>query len=167
LILQEQRKTGVGYLEKTLLRAQKGDVLELDEIWTFVGNKKHQVWLWLALCRRTRQIVAWWYGSRETFHCRQLWKRIPKEYQKCFCYSDLWHSYSQVLPQGQHQGCTKQEGQTNHIERFNLTLRQSVARLVRKTLSFSKKTKPLVRAVRLFLIHYNRNKARAYHRKPR
>jgi IS1 family transposase len=157
----------VGYLEKTLLRAQKGDVLELDEVWTFVGSKEHPVWLWLALCRRTRQIVAWWYGSRETFACRQLWKRIPKDYQRCFCYSDLLAAYEQVLPPEQHRACLKQEGQTNHIERFNLTLRQRVGRLVRKTLSFSKKTKPLVRAMRLFLIQYNRNKARAYLRKPR
>jgi IS1 family transposase len=30
-------------------------------------------------------------------------------------------------------------GKTNHIERFNNTMRQRISRLVRKTLSFSKK----------------------------
>jgi hypothetical protein len=30
--------------------AQDDDVLELDELWRFVGNKKRQVWLWIALC---------------------------------------------------------------------------------------------------------------------
>jgi len=34
--------------------AQAGDVLELDELWSDVGSKKNQVWLWIALCRRTR-----------------------------------------------------------------------------------------------------------------
>jgi insertion element IS1 protein InsB len=38
--------------------AQAEDVLELDELWSDVGNKKQQVWLWIALCRRTRQGVA-------------------------------------------------------------------------------------------------------------
>jgi len=33
----------------------------------------------------------------------------------------------------------KERGQTSHIERFNNTLRQRYCRLVRKTLSFSKK----------------------------
>ena len=55
-MLQEQRRTGVGYLEKTLLAARKGDVLELDEVWSFVFKKSQKVWIWLALCRRTRQI---------------------------------------------------------------------------------------------------------------
>ncbi len=50
------------YLEATLVPARKNEVLELDEMWSFVQNKKNQVWIWLALCRRTRQIVAWWYG---------------------------------------------------------------------------------------------------------
>lgn len=45
--------------ENTLLPSEKGDVLELDELWSFVEKKTQEVWLWLALCRRTRQIVAY------------------------------------------------------------------------------------------------------------
>ena len=44
--------------EDTLLPAQNGDVLELDELWSFVGKKTQECWLWVALCRRTRQVVA-------------------------------------------------------------------------------------------------------------
>jgi IS1 family transposase len=43
------------------------------------------------------------------------------------------------MPAERHQAMTKQARKTNHIERFNNTLRQRVARLVRETLSFSKK----------------------------
>ena len=43
----------------TLLPSEEGDVLELDELWSFVGSKTQTLWLWVALCRRTRQIVAW------------------------------------------------------------------------------------------------------------
>lgn len=33
--------------------------LELDELWTFVGRKKRKEWLWLAVERHTRRIVAY------------------------------------------------------------------------------------------------------------
>ena len=43
---------------QSLLPAQADDVLELDETWSFVGEKFFERWLWTAMCRRTRQIVA-------------------------------------------------------------------------------------------------------------
>ncbi len=45
--------------EDTLLSGQSGDVLELDELWSFVQKKTRECWLWIALCRRTRQVVAY------------------------------------------------------------------------------------------------------------
>jgi len=38
--------------------------LELDELWSFVLNKVNQVWVWIALCRKTRQVVASALGDR-------------------------------------------------------------------------------------------------------
>jgi insertion element IS1 protein InsB len=32
-------------------------ILELDELWSFVGSKDKQVWIWIALERQTRRIV--------------------------------------------------------------------------------------------------------------
>ncbi|NJL92178.1 MAG: IS1 family transposase, partial [Coleofasciculaceae cyanobacterium SM2_1_6] len=46
-------------------------------------------------------------------------------------------------------------GKTSYIERFNNTLRQRVGRLVRKTLSFSKKLENHIGAVWNFVHHYN------------
>ena len=37
--------------------AQGNDVLELDELWSFVDTRS-QVWLWIALCSY-RQVVAY------------------------------------------------------------------------------------------------------------
>lgn len=37
-------------LANTLLPAVPSDVLELDEVWSFGGNKTKQSWLWTALC---------------------------------------------------------------------------------------------------------------------
>ena len=152
------------YLEPTLLRARSNDVLELDELWSFVGSKKQAVWLWVALCRRTRQVVAWHWGDRSAATCRRLWEKIPTSYQKAFCFSDLWEAYQKVVPPDQHQACAKQEGETNHVERFNLTLRQRIGRLTRKSLSFSKSVLMHLIVFRLFLVRYNLQKAQHYFR---
>lgn len=49
----------------------------------------------------------------------------------------------------------KKSGKTNAIERFNCTLRQRISRLVRKTLSFSKKLENHIGAIWYFIHHYN------------
>jgi IS1 family transposase len=65
-------------LERTLAPAHKEEVLELDESWSFVYEKRCKRWVWLALCRRTRQVVAYAIGDRgEEETCRKLWERIP------------------------------------------------------------------------------------------
>jgi len=54
-----------------------------------------------------------------------------------------------------------QSFRTNHIERFNPTLRQGVSRLVCEALSFSKKLANHSGAIKLFMGHYNRTRAAA------
>ncbi len=111
-------------------------------------------WLWVALCRRTRQVVAYVLGDRSEESCR-LWERIPEDYWLALCYSDFWQSYQSVLPEEQHAPVSKGSGQTNHVERWNLTLRQRLGRFVRKTLSFSKRDHMHEICLRLFLHRYN------------
>ncbi len=53
------------------------------------------------------------------------------------------------------QPCQRRGKGTQHIERFNCTLRQRVSRLVRKTLSFSKRLDNHIAAIWLFIHHYN------------
>lgn len=125
-------------IRTTLLPAKPGDELEFDEAWCFVLKKVNKRWLWTVMCRRTRQIVAFTIGDRSKKACRRLWGKIPIEYRGCTLYSDFWKAYRQVLPQALHQAVGKDSGQTNHMERWYCTLRQRLARYVRKTLSFSK-----------------------------
>ena len=139
-------------LATTLVEAQADDVLELDELWSFVYQKWNKRWIWVALCRRTRQIVAYYIGDRSEASCRQLWQRIPAAYKHCFCFSDLWEAYQLVLSAAQHQSVGKNSGETNHVERWFNTLRQRLARFVRKTLSFSK-TDFFREAVFLLFVH--------------
>ena len=63
--------------------------------------------------------------------------------------------YEGVIPTAQHKAITKKARKTNHVERFNNTLRQRVSRLVRDTLAFSKKLANHIGAIKYFICHYN------------
>jgi len=122
----------------TLLPAQADDKLELDEMWSFVLKKSEKRWLWTALCRRTRQIVAHVIGDRSVTTYRRLWQLIPEAHKASHTFSDFWEAYEKVFPKETHRSVGRETGETCHMERWNNTLRQSNARYVRKTLSFSK-----------------------------
>jgi insertion element IS1 protein InsB len=128
----------------------------MDELWSFVLYKDNTRWVWLVICRRTRQVLAVAVGDRSQETCQRLWNRIPAEYRKKYVYTDFWEAYACVVPHKQHRPSGKDAGETNHVERFNNTLRQRLARFVRKTLSFSKCPKMHWWCLLLFLHDYNR-----------
>jgi IS1 family transposase len=51
--------------------------------------------------------------------------------------------------------------QTNHVERFNCTLRQRFSRLVRATLSFSKTLANHIGTIKYFICDYNLTRSAA------
>ena len=130
-------------------------MLELDELWSFVGAKAQTLWLWVALCRRTRQIVAWTLGDRSQQSAADLRASLPKGHRNRATRSDFWDAYAAVFPQRTHRSCGKADGETCHVERWFGTLRQRVGRLVRKTLSFSKSAENHLDAVHFFIANYN------------
>lgn len=79
-------------------------------MWTFVGRKKRKVWLWLAVERHTRRIVAWVLGSRGAATLRRLWAALPKHYRTgTWYFTDEWEAYGpSTQPQrqwpNQHRG---------------------------------------------------------------
>lgn len=118
--------------------AQKKGALtvECNEAWFFVSNKQNKQWIWLAMDRDPREIIGVQVGDRSRAGAEELWKSLPEVYrQGARYYTDFWEAYVRIIPPQQHQAVGKESGQTNHIERFNCTLRQRVSRLVRKTLS--------------------------------
>jgi insertion element IS1 protein InsB len=70
-------------------------------------------------------------------------------------YTDVWSSSEEIVPANRHGAVGKETGGTSQIERFNHTMRQRTARLVRKTLSFSKKLSNHIGAIWRFVHHYN------------
>ena len=131
-------------------------MLELDELWSFVYRRRDKRWVWLALCRRTRQIVAFAVGDRGAETCKRLWRRVPPSYRRLLCFTDFWDAYAKVIPEAQHEATDKGDGQTCHVERWNNTLRQRLARFVRQTLSFSKSDRMHRVCLPLFVHDYNR-----------
>ena len=125
-------------------------------MWSFVENKGNKQWIWLALDVKTREIVGVHIGDRSEVGARKLWASLPPVYRQCaVIYTDFWQAYQCVMPGKRHQAVGKETGKTNYIERFNCTMRQRVSRLVRKTLSFSKKLENHIGAICMFVHHHN------------
>src|SRR5207253_1834039 len=133
--------------------------LELDELWSFVLKRANKRWVWVALCRATRQVVAYAVGDRSRATCQKLWAAIPAAYRRAHCFSDFREAYQLVVPAEQHTAAGKESGLTAHVERWNNTLRQRVGRFVRKSLSFSKSDTMHELCLRLFLHDYNKSLA--------
>lgn len=126
-------------------------------MWTFVGRKKQKVWLWLAVERASRRIVAWALGCRGKATARRLWQALPKRYhQHCWYFTDEWKAYAKVLPRWQHRPCPKGEGQTSIVEAINCSLRQRSGVLVRKSCSFSKCLKMHAARSKIIIDNHNR-----------
>jgi insertion element IS1 protein InsB len=129
---------------------------EADEMSSFVQKKANKQWIWLAMDAKTRQVIAFYVGDRSRKSAKRLWAKIPLAYrQHAMFYTDQYVVYEGVIPAAQHKAIHKLVRKTNHIERFNNTLRQRVSRLVRETLSFSKKLANHIGAIKYFICHYN------------
>ena len=140
---------------ESLLPVQADDVLEVDEMWSFVARRANKRWVWTVLCRRTRQIVAWVVGDHSEATCQRLWDAIPPPYRHCHSFSDFWRAYAAVFPTETHQQVGKETGQTAHQERWYNTLRQHLARFTRQTLAFSKLDAPHELVLRWYITEHN------------
>src|SRR5262245_54431799 len=132
---------------------------EADEMWSFVKKRASKQWLWLAMDATTRQIIAFHVGDRSRNSAMALWAAIPLVYREQATFpTDQYDAYTGVMPAERHKAITKKARKTNHLERFNNTLRQRLSRLVRATLSFSKKFGHHIGAIKFFICRYNLTK---------
>jgi insertion element IS1 protein InsB len=103
-----------------------------------------------------RQIVGFHVGGRSEEDAKALFDKVPMVLRESATFfTDFWQSYNFLEPE-KHIAAGKEKGYTNHIERFNNTLRQRCSRLVRKTLAFSKKLENHIGAIKYFICHYNK-----------
>ncbi|WP_099137728.1 IS1 family transposase [Xenorhabdus innexi] len=108
-------------------------ICEVDEMGSFVGNKKCQRWLWYAWEPRLKRIIAHAFGRRNKKTLKKLLKKLSK-FKIAFWCTDNYRAYH-LLPSANH---LVGKYFTQRIERENLTLRNRIKRLNRKTLGYSK-----------------------------
>ena len=122
-----------------------------------MSSKENKQSVRLAIDADSREIVGVFLGDRSRQSATNLWLSLPPVYrQHGICYTDFWEAYQQVLrPQASEKPLAHKREKPVIQERFNNTLRQRVGRLVRKTLSFSKKLSNHIGAIWYFVHHYN------------
>jgi insertion element IS1 protein InsB len=111
-------------------------VLKSDEMWSFVGKKKVQQWLWWVEDSSNGQIVAFTFGRRTNAAFRRLKKMLANSgISVALWITDHWIAYQDCLSD-EERVVSKAELQS--LERKHLTLRTRIKRLTRKTICFSK-----------------------------
>ena len=73
-------------------------ILELDEMWHYIGNKKNKLWIWKALDRNTGHLIDWQYGGRNTETLEKLTHRLKGSLNVKTYYTDKGQVYKAVLP---------------------------------------------------------------------
>ena len=112
----------------------RGRSYEVDELCTYVGNKKNWGWLASALDRTTKRVVAFRIGKRSKRMLRPLVDSLVLADAR-YIRTDGCDVYRTLVPGKLHH--VKRFG-TNGIERFNLHLRTCLKQLGRTTLCYSK-----------------------------
>ena len=166
------------------------EFLQLDELWSYLKNKKRQLWIFIGLESRTKFWVNFELGSRTNHTANRLVKGLKE--------LAIWHSelllkvttdklaayqnalskqmksinyvYLQIVKKrferklktvkkfwvkGSEKDFPSGTQNTSYIERFNLTLRQRVSYLHRKTLGYCKNKTNLNRTLWINLFDYN------------
>lgn len=108
------------------------------------------MWVWFAVNRKTRRIIDFEIGSRESNTGIKLWKRISRIKCKKY-YTDYWRPYKQFLPERKH---IQSKAETYTVEGLNNVLRHYIARFKRKTHCYSKSLEMIENTLLLFI---NRN----------
>ena len=129
------------------------DSLEVDEFWTYVGNKKNKKWLIYAYHRASGEIVALVWGKRNFKTAKMLRGKLATlgvSFDTVF--SDSWNSFRGAFTADNH---IIGKENTVGIEGNNCRLRHRVRRAFRKTCCFSKKLLNHIKAFNLAFFYIN------------
>lgn len=124
---------------------------EVDELRTFVGNKKAETWITYAINKQSKQVITLTVGRRSKSQISEVTEVLNKLNPKRI-YTDGLLVYRSLIQQGVHR--VRKYG-TNGIERLNLTIRTHLKRLSRKTICYSKSTDMLKASMCLYIQKYN------------
>ena len=69
---------------------------EMDEQWSYVGNKSEKRWLWYAIDHATSTVLAYVFGKRKDEVFKQL-KALLQPFNITRYYTDDWGAYERHL----------------------------------------------------------------------
>jgi len=136
--------------EEVTVMIRLADEAEVDEMWSFVGRKKDQRWLWHAIDHRSGQVLAYVFGRRQDEVFLKL-QGLLEPLGITRYYTDYWGAYTRHIDLEEHQPGKRN---TQKIERKHLTLRTRIKRLARKTICFSKSVQMHDIVIGLFVNRY-------------
>ncbi len=110
------------------------NVVEIDELRTFVGAKIKPCWIAYVLCSDTRQIIDFSVGGRTKQMLGKVVNTAILAGVKCIK-TDGLILYKYLIPSDLH---ISNAYKINYIERYNLNLRTHLKRLQRRTICFSR-----------------------------
>ena len=88
-------------------------VLQLDEMWHYLKNKRRKLWIWKALDRDTGQLLDWECGRRDKRTLQKMVDRLAQWDVQLYC-TDKWATYASVIPQDK---LVQSKATTHEIER--------------------------------------------------
>ena len=110
------------------------DEAEVDEMWSLVGKKKNQRWVWQAIDHRSGQVLMYVFGRRQDTVVVQL-KTLLAPCGIRRSHTDHWGTYTRHLDLA---GRSPGKRNTQQIERKHVTVRTQIKRLMRKTICLSR-----------------------------
>ncbi len=122
-------------------------IVEMDEMHTYIGNKKKYCWIWIAVDRVGKKFINCSFGSRGTEIGKLLWEKLKKK-EIGEVMTDHWRAYAEFLPETIH---TQSKAKTYTVEGYNSILRHFLARLRRKTKCYTKSLEMLKYSVILLM----------------
>ena len=166
------------------------EFLQMDELWSYLKNKRRQLWVFIALESQSKFWVNFELGSRTNHTANRLIKNLKalcrwnSEHllkittDKLAAYKNalfkqmksINYVYLQIVKKrfkrrlktvskfwikGSDKDLPPGTQNTSYIERFNLTLRQRISYLHRKTLGYCKNKISLDRVLWINLFDYN------------
>ena len=123
-----------------------GCKFEVDELWTFIGNKNNMTWVTYAIERETKGVIDFFVGTKSKKNIKPLMDKVLA-LKPIRVYTDRLNVYPPLIPKEIHRVfnyCT------NIIERKNLTLRTHIKRLSKRTICYTRKKEYLEAHLKIY-----------------
>ncbi len=125
---------------------QFGQIYQVDELFTYVGNKNNRTCIAYSFNPKTKEVIGFVVGKRTEINLKKIISTLLLANAKQII-TDKLNIYKKLIPKEIHS--TRNRG-INHIERQNLNLRTHLKRLNRRTICYSKSLGMLLAVVKIY-----------------